>query len=134
MRAVARPPEQDTYNIYLRLIRGNLSEPVTVTVDECDPPPPDSINSSSIDIEMMDQHLDVDTNGDIVVVVGVNISWDKPEITFGNLTRYQLWIGLQHLSEDDPNPEGIANVTVEVNKNAYTVVPLYVSVTCTYSH
>ena len=87
-----------------------------IIVDECNLPPPGSISASSIDIETIDQHLDVDINGDIVVVVGVNISWDKPEIEFGSLTGYQLWIGLQPLPEDDPNPEGIVNITVEVRQ------------------
>ena len=116
MRAVVRPPEQSTN--YLCLVRGDPSVPVTVKVNECNPPPPGRIDS--IDIEMMDQHLDVDINGDIVVVVGVNISWDKPEIMFGDLIRYQLWIGLLPLQEDDYNPEGIVNVSAEVN--TYTVL------------
>ena len=85
-----------------------------IIVDECNPPRPGHINASSIDIKMIDLYLDVDIAEDIVVVVGVNISWDKPEIKFGDLTRYQLWIGLQPLPEDDLNPEGIVNINFSV--------------------
>ena len=86
-----------------------------IRVNQCNPPKPGVINASSIDIEMINRRLEIDIAGDIVVMVGVNISWHKPVVEFGDLIKYQVWIGLQPLPEDDPNPEGIVNVTAEVN-------------------
>ncbi len=106
IRAVSRPKDE---RISPRRLYGMWSEPVTIPVDEYNPPRPAAIETTSISVEIADPHLDVGANGSIEVVVGVNASWGQPELTFGTLSGYDMWVGIEG---DIPSVN--ENVSIEV--------------------
>ncbi len=106
IRAVSRPKDE---RISPNRLYGMWSEPVTITVDEYNPPRPAAIETTSISVEVVDPHLDVGANGNIVVVVGVNASWGQPELTFGTLSGYDMWVGIEG---DVPSVNEIVSIEV----------------------
>ncbi len=106
MRAVAVAPDGTE-------LLGNWSEPVAIVVNLYDPPTPSVISESSIVVEVAEQRLDIGKDGSIVVVVGVNSTWEEPQLSFGELSGYDLWIGLQQGPNFIPPEEEV--VTIEVS-------------------
>ncbi len=104
MRVVSSP-KHDGDDFPDRLY-GFWSEPITIPVDVYKPPPPAAIDNSSISVEVAEPYLVVRANGSIVVVVGVNATWGRPQLTVGTLTGYDLWVGLAGAepSEDEIVP------------------------------
>lgn len=83
---------------------------MSVTVDEYMPPQTEKV-SSDITVELATPELDVGDDGSIVVVVGLNASWESPELSFGVLTGYHVWIGSEEDASDPPEDE-VETVTV----------------------
>ncbi len=106
MRAVAESPDGDK-------LLGDWSEPVAIVVDVYEPPTPSVISESSIVVEVAEQRLDTGKDGSIVVVVGVNSTWEEPQLGFGEVSGYDLWIGLQQGPNFSPPEEEV--VTIEVS-------------------
>ncbi len=107
MRAVSRP--EDDGDDFPDRLYGFWSEPITIPVNMYEPPPPAAIDNSNISVEVAEPYLDVRANGSIVVVVGVNASWGRPQLTFGALTGYDLWVGL---AGAEPSEDGIVPIEV----------------------
>ena len=76
-------------------IVSNWTTPIPINVSIFEPPPPDVMT----DIRVYDISYEVVGRPQVRVTGGM--VWTAPNITFGDLTQYHLWIGNRPLEPDE---------------------------------
>ena len=77
-------------------------------------PPPDNIT----DLRVTGQRVTV-TGGQTVIVI-VNFTWTEPEVPYGELQNYDVWLGRRALLPRENPPVQRPSIQVHILESTYT--------------
>ena len=86
------------------MVNGVWSDPLIVTVDEFNPPPPQEITNLVVVNSTILDAIFIPESASVLASVRVDFEWTPPVVEFGTIQEYEAWLNLTSL-EAFENPE-----------------------------